>query len=1157
MIKFSKLRLSGFKSFVDATELVIEEGLTGVVGPNGCGKSNLVEALRWCMGETSAKQLRGGDMDEVIFGGTRDRPARNIAEVSLILDNATRKATSQFNETDELEVTRRIEREKGSLYRVNGRDVRAKDVQLLFADVATGARSTAIVSQGRIGAIINSKPAARRNLLEEAAGITGLHSRRHEAELRLQAAETNLNRLNDVITALGVQLEGLKKQARQAIRYRTISESIRSAEALVLLIKRQEATVALEAARTALAEIETEVANRTGVAAHAATEQANAASAMPPLRKAEVEAAARLQLLTITRDKLDEELARIARAREAAEMRLAQIKDDLSREGVRLEDATGALTRIADEQGELHAAAEAEAQDRENARETLMSAAKAVEAVEEELTLLQKRIAEAEAARAVARQQLTESEMRRTRAERRLQDVVAQLEVARQNELAPEIIAAAESAAEDAERALNTARAAWEDAEKDRSTAQATAEAARNALQNAASAHTKLQAEASALEELLAEPKTAGAWSPIIDSVTVNPGYEAALGAALGDDLSAAADDASPVRWNLLPPFLERHALPDGATPLSDVVRAPDRLTRRLSQVGVVADAAAAQALQSQLKPGQRLVTQTGDLWRWDGFVAASGSPIAAATRLKQRNRLTELRSTMEETGATLQNAEAAMADAKQAVTDTQAGEQTVRQAVRAAEDARNKTRDALGDLRQKIAALQNRVNALEESRAQLQTEADESQAQISAAQARLTELGNGADLRTEAETKQSGLGNLRQELMDARAVYDGFARVAEERSRRLSTLANDAKGWESRRDEATHQHAELEQRRTAADAEITDLAGRPAEIEAQRNALMDQLTVAEDERRQAADALAVAETALATADKSLKDAEHSLSDAREERVRRESAVTQGDQTLGIIDGNIREKIGCEPDAVRGFTKLDEGEEMPVLEKAEKSLQRLTSERDNLGAINLRAEQESAELETQITTLTTERDDLVLAIAKLREGIAKLNKEGRERLLKSFHEVNGHFSHLFTKLFGGGRAHLELTEADDPLEAGLEIMASPPGKRLASLGLMSGGEQALTALALLFAVFMTNPAPICVLDEVDAPLDDANVDRFCTLLAEIIGQTGTRVLVVTHHRMTMARMDRLFGVTMAERGVSRLVSVDLKAAEELRDAAAA
>ena len=1155
MVAFTKLRLSGFKSFVDATELLIEPGLTGVVGPNGCGKSNLVEALKWVMGETSAKQMRGGEMDEVIFGGTRDRPARNIAEVSVLLENADRKASAQFNEAEELEITRRIEREKGSLYRVNGRDVRAKDVQLLFADVATGARSTAIVSQGRIGAIINSKPAQRRNLLEEAAGITGLHSRRHEAELRLSAAETNLNRLNDVIVNLEAQLEALKKQARQAIRYRTISDSIRAAEALVLLIKRNEARAQLEAAKAALAETEVLVATRTGDAAHAATVQADAAADMPALRKAEVEAAARVQHLTIAREKLDEELARIARAREAAEMRLAQIKDDLVRETGRLEDAGAALAKIGEEKAELEAAAEAEATERETARDALMAAAQAVEAVEEELVYLNKRLAEADSARAAARQQLNESDMRRQRADRRLQDILAQIEMARQNELAPEVVAEAEERSAATEEAMNAARSAWEEAEAARQAAQTAYEAARDVAQTRAAAHTKLQAEAVALEELLAEPKTAGSWSPIIDSVTVEPGFEAALGAALGDDLSAAGDDVSPVRWAELPPFAEHSPLPAGARPLSEVVNAPARLARRLSQVGVVASHEAAIALQPDLKPGQRLVTATGDLWRWDGFIAASGTPTAAATRLRQRNRLKELRVSLDESGAVLDDAEAAVARAKDAIAAAQAAEQAARGTTRSAEAERNRMRDALGELRQKVAALQNRLAALNDSRAQLQTEVDDSIAQIETAQGRLAELGDGADLRSEAETKQGGLGSLRQALMDARAVYDSLARQADDRARRLAALTNDERSWTSRREEALRQDDALRQRLSSAEAEINELAGRPAEIEENRAALMDQLEIAEAGRREAADALAVGETRLTAADRALREADAALSEVREERVRRDSLVTQIGQNLDVVDGNIREKIQCEPDEVQKFTKFEEGEEMPVLEKAEKSLQRLVSERDNLGAINLLAEQESVELSERITSLTAERDDLVAAIARLREGIFKLNKEGRERLLKSFKEVDGHFRNLFTKLFGGGRAHLELTEAEDPLEAGLEIMASPPGKRLGNLSLMSGGEQALTALALLFAVFMTNPAPICVLDEVDAPLDDANVDRFCTLLAEIIRQTGTRVLVVTHHRMTMARMDRLFGVTMAERGVSRLVSVDLKTAEEFRETA--
>jgi len=1153
LVSFTKLRLSGFKSFVDATELTIEPGLTGIVGPNGCGKSNIVEALRWVMGETSAKQMRGGDMDEVIFGGTRDRPPRNIAEVGLQLDNSSRKATAQFNETDDIEITRRIEREKGSLYRVNGRDVRAKDVQLLFADIATGARSTAIVGQGRISQIIQGKPAQRRHLLEEAAGITGLHSRRHEAELRLRAAETNLNRLNDVITALDAQLEGLKKQARQAARYRTISDSIRTAEALVLLIKREEAIAHLAKAREGLAETEGQVNELTGLAAAAATVQAEAAAAMPDLRKVEAEAAARLQHLVITRDKLDEELARIARAREAAEMRIAHIREDLNRESARLADADAALERIGAEQIELNEATAAEADERERVREALMTAAQTVEAVEEELTLLQKRLSEADAARAAARQQLNEGEMRRQRAERRLADIMQQLDNARAQALPPELLAEEEARAAEAEQDLAEARAAWEEAERQRSESQAAYEAARNMLHAKNAEHTKLRAEASALEDLLAEPKTAGAWSPIIDTVTVEPGYEAALGAALGDDLSAAGDDTSPMRWMELPPLHEAAALPEGVQALADVVKAGGRLARRLSQVGLVQDAGAGMFLQDQLKPGQRLVTAAGDLWRWDGFVAVAGAPSAAATRLRQRNRLKELLETIETSGAALAEAEAAAEKAKQVIGEAQSAEQNARQAVRGAEDARNRARDAFGDVRQKAAAVQNRINALDENRAQLEGELEEATVQVSAARDHLSELGDGAELRAEAETKQSGLSQLRQELMEARAQYDALARQAEERARRLQTLESEIASWTSRKNQSIAQDEALRQRLGAEEEELSVLAARPEEIAEQRNALMDQLQVAESARREAADALQVGENGLKDADRVLKEVENALHAAREQRVRREGAVQQGEQTLEIVDTNIREKIQCEPEEVRTHTKLDEGDERPTLEQGEKRLQRLVSERENLGAINLRAEQESEELTAQITALVTERDDLVQAIARLREGIATLNKEGRARLTKAFKEVDGHFRNLFTKLFGGGRAHLELTEAEDPLDAGLEIMASPPGKRLGNLSLMSGGEQTLTAIALLFAVFMTNPAPICVLDEADAPLDDANVDRFCTLLSEIIKITDTRVLVVTHHRMTMSRMDRLFGVTMAERGVSRLVSVDLRAAEDLRD----
>ena len=1155
MVEFTRLRLTGFKSFVDPTDLLIEKGMTGVVGPNGCGKSNLVEALRWVMGETSAKQMRGGEMDEIIFGGTRDRPARNIAEVTLVMDNSTRKATAQFNDTDELEVTRRIERGKGSVYRVNGRDVRAKDVQLLFADLSSGARSTALVSQGRIGAIINAKPQQRRHLLEEAANITGLHSRRHEAELRLKAAETNLERLDDVIQALDTQLQSLKKQARQAARYRTISDSIRSADAMVLTIRQSATEADLSRANEGLNAAETAVNERTAVVAEATTLQANAAEAVPPLRQAEAAEAAKVQRLNLAREQLDEEEQRLAAAQEAAEMRLSQLREDMAREKERIADARGALDRLGREKSDLEEAQASQADSLEHARTKLKTAAQAVEELESEITHLGAALAEADSARATARQKAEEAKLRGGRALRRLEEVDEQLDATRVQAQPALDLKAEEVTAQQCEETMSSVRAQWEQAETSRAQAQEEDQSLRDQLQERRGEESKVQAEIIALEGLLAERETDATWSPILDSVTVEPGYEAALGAAVGDDLNGAADDTSAVHWSSLPPFAPAPLLPDGVRLLSSIVQAPDKLSRRLSQVGIVDDEAAGNALHSTLKPGQRLVTKSGDLWRWDGFVSASGAPSAAAQRLKHKNRLKELRSEIETRRLATQDAETKATTARTLVNTTSEAEKELRAKVREAEQALETARAALAERQRLAAALESRITSLEETRKTLVGERDEAGGQERAAQSTLNELGDGSEERQRQSTLQSQLAGRRNELMEARAAYDALTRASEERHRRLVALAEDTDSWSTRRTEAEKQLSALTEREGSAVSEVEDLAGKPEALAAQRQELMVQLDAAESARRTAADALLRAETTLNDANKALRQAEQSAAAAREERVRRESAVAQANQALETLAAAIQERIGCAPSEVRAQTRLKDDEELPPLEKAEKSLQRLISERDNMGAINLRAEQESEELSEQIETLDTEREDLINAIARLRDGISKLNREGRQRLLQSFKEVDAHFRTLFTKLFGGGRAHLSMTEAEDPLEAGLEIMASPPGKRLQNLGLLSDGEQALTAIALLFAVFMVNPAPICVLDEVDAPLDDANVDRFCNLITQITEATGTRVIVVTHHRMSMARVDRLFGVTMAERGVSKLVSVNLNEAESFRNTA--
>jgi chromosome segregation protein len=1134
LVQFTKLRLSGFKSFVDPTEFYIDHGLTGIVGPNGCGKSNLVEALRWVMGETSVKRMRGSEMDDVIFAGSANRPGRNIAEVEISLDNRDRKAPAGMNDTDELSVARRIERDSGSNYRVNGRDVRARDVQLLFADSATGAHSTALVSQGRVGALVNAKPAERRALLEEAAGITGLHSRRHEAELRLRAAETNLERLDDVIATLETQLKGLKRQARQASRYRNLAGHIRRHEAILLHLETGRAKTALEQARRTLAESEATVREMTRDAAAASTEQARASTVLPDLRQREASAAAALQRLLVDRDNLEREEAQVAAAQARAEQHLAQIANDRGRAGAQAEDAAKALERLETDAQSLQAAAAGEAETRQAAEQRLAAAARSAADREAALEELTERVAAGEAHAAALERRTTELTQRLERLKGQA-DTVAEERAQLDRDPADERAlseAAAELAA--AETALSTAREEAETAGDTLSAAREQDSRAREALQQAQAARAKLEAEIAALADTL-EPGQSDIWPPILDTLTVEPGLELALGAALGDDLSASADEAAPAHWTTLPPYGQPPALPAGAEPLAGLVRGPEALTRRLAQIGVVPDTATGARLQSELTPGQRLVTRSGALWRWDGFTAEAEAPTAAATRLAQRNRLVELRAALPETERRVTDREAAQAAARDGAEQAGAAERTARTALDTAFGAVAAARDKRAELAQKVAAASSRGAALEETAERLHGEIGECEAALAQTAGQLAER--------------------RSALAECRSAVDHLAREAEARLQRLAAIDQEKESWTRRASEAKQHLEALHGRQAEAQRELDALAARPAELAARRDTLATRIEEAEAGRKAAADALAEGETRLATADRALKDEEHKLAQAREDRVRSEAALGQREQALLTLTQRVRERLDCGLDELLEQAEVDPGQDLPAFEEVESKLARLIRERDNMGPVNLRAEQEAEELDREITTMQTERADLISAIARLRQGISGLNREGRQRLMVAFEKVDGHFSALFERLFGGGRAHLKLVESDDPLEAGLEIMASPPGKRLQVLSLLSGGEQALTALALLFAVFLTNPAPICVLDEVDAPLDDANVDRFCTLVDELAEKTETRFLIITHHRMTMARMDRLFGITMSERGISQLVSVDLDSAEELRESA--
>ena len=875
MIKFKKLKLKGFKSFVEPTEIIIEQGLTGIVGPNGCGKSNLVEAFRFVMGELSPKQMRGSELDDVIFNGTTGRPSWDIAEVTIDLDNTERKAPSLFNQSDEIEVTRRIWRGEGSEYRVNGKEVRLRDVQLLFADAATGARSTSMVSQGRVGAIIAAKPEQRRTLLEEAAGITGLHSRRHEAELRLNSTETNLERIKDVLKAQEEQLQSLVKQSKQAVRYKNIQKDITRARAAVFYKKWQIEKEKLQEASKKMDAQNILVNDQTQEVSKLNIEYEKVQQNLPELRLEENKIASELQKNTINLDNQEKEIYRANSAVEETQIRIEQIKNDIKREQFLFNDAKENIERVKDEK-----------------------------------SLLEKQ----------------------------------------QGDLFIE--------------------------NND------------NSLQN--------------------NEKQNKNNNPIIDYIDFEDGYEKAVAAVFSDELIASINEEEISHWRVLQSN-ENSEFPENIKKFSSFVNAPENLKKKLGFIGLIEEKSNVKEIQNQLKPGQILVSILGEVWRWDGYVSKgkqNASTKAVLDQLKNR-RIKQL--SIEE---------------------------------KQWQDIFDKAKKTLDELKERE---NNSVNALSNLRSVPQN--------ISTEKLRL------------------------QKLIDQnKSSYDKVANI------------------------------------------LRETEGKANEI-----------------------------------NKKLKLQEVKLNEYREEKIRIEGSITIINEATKQLISQVKERLNSNLEDLFNLAELNENKPLLELDNLERRLERLISEQERLGGVNLLAEEEAKELEEKVANVKKDQGDLLAAIAKLREAIDTLNTEGRQRLLAAYGIVNENFQKLFTQLFGGGKAYLEFTDESDPLQAGLEIFASPPGKKLQNLSLLSGGEQALTALSLLFAVFLSNPAPICVLDEVDAPLDDTNVDRFCKLVEEIAKTSSTKFLVITHHRMTMARVDRLFGVTMPEQGISQLVSVDLEKAIQIRE----
>jgi len=1149
-MKFDRLRMAGFKSFCDPVEFKIEPGLTGVVGPNGCGKSNLSEAMRWVMGENSYKNMRASGMEDVIFAGSGRRPARNFAEVGLVIDNSERRAPVAFNDSETIEVTRRIERDKGSSYKINGREARARDVQLLFADASTGARSPAMVRQGQIGEIIAAKPSARRLILEEAAGVAGLHSRRHEAELRLKAAEENIARVEDVLKQVDSQVESLRRQARQSQRYKGLGAEIRRCEALSKLIAWRMAETAFMEAERAFSGLTGDVAERTRLQAETATAQAMAAADLPALRDAEARAGAALHRLTAARDALAGEEKR-AEAR-AAELRrrIVQLGGDIEREQSLVADAAQTIERL-DAEAETLAAADEAGDARAEAEAREAEAAEALTEAEAALAAAQSATADLAAKRNALGASLDEEIKRWRRFEEELAALKRDREALPGGEDDEAAFDDASAALEELMETLAEAEATALEAEESHAAAREAEGRARAPLADAERLAQRLETEARTLEKLLGSA-SGGAYPPVLEEIVAERGYETALGAALGDDLDASTASGAPARWAGAEADGDP-ALPEGVGSLAEHIEAPPQLARRLAQIGVVARTEGP-GLAARLKPGQRLVSQEGDLWRWDGFAAAAEAPTPAARRLVEKNRLGEL---IEQGEAARERAEALRQEAARLATalrEAASAETAARGRVREARSAADAAREKLSAAERRRAATRTKLAALDEALARATAARDEAVERRNAAGAAMQALPAGDEIAADLARAQAAAAEARSRHAEAKAFARNLARELESRAARKRAVAEERRSWAERRAKAEAHIGEIAERRSGAEEELETLEEAPAEFALQRRSLMSELSEAEAARKAAADERAAAETKLAEADRAARAALEAMSSSREQRAAAEQRLEAAGRRREELLKTIASDLETDPQGLYELAGVKRDEATPPAEVIEKRLETLKNERERLGAVNLRADEELAEIEGSRGKLASEQADLAEAIKRLRSAISSLNAEGRERLLNAFTVVNKHFGELFMTLFEGGTAELQLIESDDPLDAGLELLARPPGKKPQTLTLLSGGEQALTAMALIFAVFLTNPSPICVLDEIDAPLDDYNVERFCDLLEEMRKRSDTRFVTITHNPVTMARMDRLFGVTMPEGGVSQIVSVDLATAESFLEA---
>ena len=1140
-MKFKSIRISGFKSFLESTEIPIDNGLTGIVGPNGCGKSNIVEAMKWVMGENSARQMRGDGMDDIIFSGTNERPARNFAEVSIKLDNTEKKAPSNFNHFDEIEISRKIEREKGSIYRVNGKQVRSRDIQLIFADNGTGARSSGIVSQGRISQIIDSSPENRRVILEEAANIKGLHSRRHEAKLKLNGATDNLSRLLDIEQTYNEQLVELEKQARKASRYRSVGERLRKAESTLFIKLLNSSETDLKNFKNEL-EIATDRVNQAQLDVSKNTKSKLVAfDKIPELKKIEAEKAAFLQSLNINKIRLEEEKSSANKTLDNIFNQISQIEIDIEREEEIKEDSKKSLLNLEDEEKKLKTESKAFEGKIDQAISLVKELKKKSDEADQDLSSINSKIYSINSNKENIEKRITDLKEKIKKSEFQ----IPQFNILEE-----------EKSFKENKAKIIKGRKLLEEKNKLLLTKKNEYEAIKKILNDLNKAKTEAdykvnitKAELNSLSSLLGHDTSSK--ETLENSIDSFASLEKSIGSILGETLLA------PVLSNLdtpkNTPFWRKNLkgiietkLPDGVKPIIKNIKNNSILDLALLGVGIVDNEEIAFKLQDKLSFGQALTTVEGGLWRWDGFVQPPQVQNSYSERLQN---IAKLRSLEKE----IPNLENRQKSIQSKIDKNELYINVIEKNILELESQIYDLIEANNNLNLLNTKIESKIGSSKILVKEHQNIIDLSNKELNLLNKELINSSNLPLLLTEELKIRNIADQCRNSLTDAMAAEQQVRNHESYQSRNLLQIKNQKNNWEKREDEAIARLLTLQNRQKSLSEEKQKLMNLPDNFKKREDELNLEINKALQLRNKAADNLVEAETNLNELEKLEKLSEQNMSSLREEMIKIEAKLNLSKSQVKNIEERVWEKLRINTDQLYEIANLDKNDEIDIsIDALEKTVHRLINERDSIGAVNLRAEEEMKEMRDKIKTMSDERIDLEQAIDKLKTGIFELNKEGRQRLKESFEEVNKNFKNLFQKLFGGGNAELKLIGNEDPLHAGLEVLASPPGKKMQLLSLLSGGEQALTAISLIFSVFLCNPAPICILDEVDAPLDDSNVGRFCNLLEKIVEETDTYFMVVTHHRLTMAKMDRLFGVTMEQKGISRLVAVNLEQANRIK-----